>query len=64
MANGKKILFKTGEMKENGQNMIIELYAVEATKESTILITGAYSPKDKKRFANSAKKAATTAKLE
>ncbi len=63
-ANGKKIFFKTGEMKEKGENMIVELYAVEATKENTIFITGVYLPKDKKRFANSAKKAASTAKLE
>jgi|ERR1019366_258565 hypothetical protein len=62
--NGKKIGFKTGEMKENGENMIIELYVVEATKENTIFITGVYLPTDKLRFANSAKKAASTAKLE
>ena len=62
--NGKKIVFKIGEMVERGEKMIIELYAVEATAESTILITGVYLPKDRLRFANSAKKAATTAKLE
>lgn len=61
--NGKKILFKIGEMKERGEEMIIELYAVQASKEQTILITGIYLPKDKLRFANTAKKAASTAKL-
>jgi len=63
-SNGKKIAFKKGEMKQNGENMLVEFYAVEATKESTIFITGVYLPKDKQRFANSAKKAALTAKLE
>jgi len=63
-SNGKKIAYKTGEMKQNGENMLVEFYAVEATKESTIFITGVYLPKDKQRFANSAKKAALTAKLE
>ncbi len=63
-ANGKKILFKKGEMKEKGQNMLVELYAVESTKENTIFITGVYLPKDKLRFANTIKKAASTAKLE
>ncbi len=63
-SNGKKIIYKIGEMKENGQDMIIELYAVEATTEKTILITGVYLPKDKLKYANSAKKAALKAKLD
>jgi len=63
-SNGKKIAFKTGEMKQNGEKMLVEFYAVEATKESTIFITGVYLPKDKHQFGNSAKKAALTAKLE
>jgi hypothetical protein len=64
VSNGKKIIFKIGEMKEKGQKMVFELYAVEATEKSTILITGVYLPKDKARFANSTKKAASSAMLE
>lgn len=61
--NGKKILFKIGEMKERGEEMIIELYAVQTATDRTILITGIYMPKDKVRFANATKKAASSAKL-
>lgn len=64
VVNGKKIVFKIGEMDERGEKMLIELYAVEATKDHTIIITGVCLPKDKLRFANTAKKAASTAKLE
>jgi hypothetical protein len=62
--NGKKIVFKIGEMNDHGKNMIIELYAVESTKDNTIFVTGVYLPVNKKRFANTAKIAASTAKLE
>lgn len=63
-ANGKKVAFKTGELNEEGKKMMIELYAIEVTKESTILVTGVYLLKDKQRFANTARKAAVTAKIE
>ena len=61
--NDRRTIFKMGEFHDNGKTAVIELFAIEATPNKTILVTSVYLLKDKDFFVHKAGKAAATARI-
>jgi hypothetical protein len=61
--NGKNVLFEKGMMKNKGEKAFMYLYAVEATEESTIFITGVLMNDNDKEFFPVIERAALSAQL-
>jgi hypothetical protein len=60
--NGKNILFMKGRMEEEGQKMIVYMYSIEDTANSTIFFTGMHMDGDEKKFFPAIERAALSAK--
>lgn len=60
--NGRNILFQKGTMEEEGQKMVLYLYAIEDTEKSTIFLTGMHMDGAEKKFFPAIERAALSAK--
>lgn len=61
--NGKNILFQKGTMEEDGQKMVLYMYAIEDSETSTIFFTGMHMDGAEKKFFPAMERAALSAKL-
>jgi hypothetical protein len=61
--DGKQILFQRGLLKKDGNKVLMYMYAVEATPESSILLTCAHAEGEEKKFFPAIERAALSAKL-
>jgi hypothetical protein len=61
--DGRQILFQRGLLKKDGNKILMYMYGVEATPESSIMLTCTHAEGEEKKFFPAIERAALSAKL-